>query len=323
MLLHHSLLIFSAFAAASVPAEAQRRGEMPSEEGTRHALEGYLAKHFTVADIDAARNARSSIMALGAYGEFATFVPRGILVRERSGWATRSGGQSQPLPSDVSRRIDQILADPKFWSEASYDPRQLCTGGARLMTVRHAGRLKTTRQSCGPAGIVGALAEIAVSGRVPAGLAPPQAESVRRPIVSDDERVHPTQEPEVSRIVWSSLERAAWAWDRGDLEGFTAPYAEDVMVVWPTGIEYHKPALKNRALAAQAWNGRPARLMKVIGASIRQLAPYRVLQSYLVRYSGGGRPESQMWVTALWENRRGTWEITYEHPGPETPVHGR
>jgi ketosteroid isomerase-like protein len=303
---------------------AQGRGGSPAQAEAGVDLERRIAEYFSAADLAAARTASSSIMALGAYGEFATQVPRGLLVRERGGWTARGDRQGKLLAAEVSREIDRILADPSFWREPAYDATQPCTGGARLMNVRHRGRARSSRQPCGPAGLTGRLAEIAVSGQLPRPVpAAVEQPSRRTPISSSNERAFPTQDPQVSRAIWEKSQSAASAWARGDLEAFLAPYAEDVAVVWPTGIIHGKEALRARARRAQAWNGRAERQMEVHSSVVRQISPHAALQTYQLRYSGGAQGDTQMWVTAVWQNRRGTWEVTHEQTGAETRGHTR
>ena len=56
---------------------------------------------------------------------------------------------------------------------------------------------------------------------------------------------------------------------------------------------------------------------------VRQLGPYAALQTYQLRLSGAAGGNTQMWVTAIWQNRRGRWEVTHEQVGAETRGHSR
>ena len=160
-----SALVSAAFAAAAV-AQPARSPNQQTAQGP-YELESRMRKYFSQGAIAAARRAPSSIMAVGAYGDFVSRVPRGLLIRQGAGWRRWAGDRFHAVPSELSREIDSILANPDFWREPS-NHRGRCTGGARLMTVRHKGLERSSSQSCEPAGLTGRLSHIAVWGRAPA-----------------------------------------------------------------------------------------------------------------------------------------------------------
>ncbi|HEY0625620.1 MAG TPA: nuclear transport factor 2 family protein [Allosphingosinicella sp.] len=312
------------------PPQPPRRG-VPgvSEASVKDYLRTTLSQKVGREAVEAAGRALTSIMVSGVYGEFPLHVPFNVLIRDRMGWQvwTEAGGPN-PLPAATGAEIDRILASDAFWREAAgFSAEQPCTGGARVMVIRHRGRERVTRQPCGPSGITGRLGHLAASLRLPSGAQPwppePPQESPRE-LRPGEGREYPIDDPEVSRIIWDKSQASAMAWNRGDLEAYLAPYAEDVTLLWPDrGMEYHKSALRARAVRSQSWQGPPARKMEVHTSTVRQIAPYVVLQTSHIYYSGGGRPDTHSWVTTIWQNRRGTWEVTHEQPAPEAPGHSR
>lgn len=294
--------------ALQAPALAQPRDESgPSEGSVRAYLEQRVIQRFGPAGRDAAQRARESILVDGAYGEFAEVSPR-ILIRAGSGWTLWGRGGASPLAAPAGREIDRLLASAAFWREDHFSRVQRCTGGAMVMVIRYRGRERVTRQDCRPAGLTGRLAAIAAGGAIPAPERPP----VPGPAA---------EAPSVSRIVWERSQASVAAWNRGDLQAYLAPYADDVTIVWPTGIEYNKALLRTRA--AQALRAPVRRSMTVQGTTLRALGPAAAIQTSHIYYSGGGRGPSQSRVTSIWENRAGIWEVTHEQVGPEMPGHSR
>ena len=320
------LLVAAAALAAPLAAPASRADVIappgPGPAQISHQLQREVARRLGPAAVGRMNRASSAIVVSGAYGEFPRDVPFNLLLREREGWTSWLTGRPRALAADIGAELDRLLADAAFWREDSFIYGQPCTGGARVMLVLHRGHNKTTRQPCGPAGLTGRLAEIAASHRVPPVMVPPPptADPRRNRPPADG---HAVPDPAVSRAIFDLSERAALAWNRGEIETFLAPYAEDVTMVWPAGMEYHKQALRRRALSAQSWRGPPERQMRVNSSVVRQIGPDSAIQTSQVYYSGGGRPDTQLWVTSIWQNRRGRWEITHEQIGAEIPGHGR
>ncbi len=304
------ILILAAALATSVATSAAQRPQEggPSESSVRAYLEQRIVQRLGQEGLIAARRAPTSIMVDGIYGEFAEVWPR-ILIRGRSGWTLWSRGGVAPLPRGVGAELDRLLADRAFWREPGFSYEQRCTGGARVAVIRYRGRERVTRQDCGPAGLVGRLADIASSGRLPAP--DPQLP----PDTPDRSRFEPPA------IIWELSQAAARAWNNGDLETYLASYAEDVQIVWPTGTEYNKAPLRDRA--ARALRDRNRRRMDIHATAVRPLGPGAAIQVSHIYYSGGGRGPGQSWVTSVWQQRTDGWKVVHEQPSAEITGHSR
>jgi ketosteroid isomerase-like protein len=238
--------------------------------------------------------------------------PANLLIRTQKGWTSWQRGSARPLDPAVGAELDHLLSLPAFWREQAFAEVADCSSGARVAVIRHRARLRIDRQPCVPKGLRGRLAELAASERLPRGSKPFPADA--------QEWNRWTLTNEDSETIFELTNQSAWAWQRGELEIHLAPYAEDVTMVWPTGIEEGKEALRRRARAAQTWSKQyNPRELGVRLQKLHQAGPLSALQTSNFFFVGGDKPPTHYWVTSLWYKRRGEWEIVYEQVGAEMP----
>ena len=258
--------------------------------------------------------ALSSIVVAGNYGRVdPTFA---LLMRTQQGWTVWRNGRPRPLPAAAGAELDRLLGGDNFWREDGFVYGQPCPGG-RVMQVLHRGRDKVTRQLCRPDGLVGRVADIAASGRVPRGELPPvggQEEAARAARGSDYERTRPLPaDINAAELVMHLKGRSTYALRDGDIEGYLEPYSKNVVVVWPTGTEKGRDKLGRRARAA-TWNGVDKRHVTPGEGYLRQVAPDRFELTGSYFFSDGNR-QLRFPFETRWQRRGAIWEITHEKVG--------
>ena len=72
--------------------------------------------------------------------------PAALLVRRRDGWSVATPTGWRPADPEAAAELDQVLADPRFWSEPASIPP--CPDyGASLLLLKAQGRAETVRNS--------------------------------------------------------------------------------------------------------------------------------------------------------------------------------
>ncbi|HEX8215713.1 MAG TPA: hypothetical protein VF582_09635, partial [Allosphingosinicella sp.] len=225
----------------------------------------------------------------------------------------------------LAAEIDRLLAGDNFWREDGFVYGQPCPGTGRVMQVIHRGRDKFSRQPCGPDGLAGRLADLIATKRLPEG---PRPASGGRELTSmggrgsDYERgLPPHQDPDSAELVMHLKGLSTYALRDGKVDAFLEPYARDVKLVWPDGVELGREALRRRASKA-TWNGVEKRHVTPGEAYLKQTGPDSFTLTGTYAYWDGSK-ESRFPFTSRWERRRGIWEIAFEEIGPEQRVAGR
>ena len=102
------------------------------------------------------------------------------------------------------------------------------------------------------------------------------------------------------------------AWNRGDLDGYLAPYADSIVVVTPKGTLTTKAELRQLMQGQQAWRGRPPREAGLRNSQFRLLDATHVVQTAEVVLRGGDQPEGGSWLTAIWAHTAAGWRVIHE-----------
>jgi hypothetical protein len=314
-----SVLNFASSAGADVaptppPHAAELSIALQRETTRRHGAEMNERVHRSISAIVVAGNDRSSL----GKGPF------NVLIRSQSGWSGWAVGKPRALRPEVGAEIDRLLAGDNFWQQEGFVYGQPCPGTGRVMQVVHRGRDKFSRQPCGPQGLAGRLADIAATERLPRGPLPPEGGRelmLRGSRGSDYEgALPPPQDADAAELIMHLKSRSTYALRDGRMDAFLEPYAQNVTVVWPSGVERGKGALRRRASSAR-WNGIEKRHLTPGEARLRQTGSDSFTLTGTYAYWDGQR-ESRMPFTSRWKKRRGTWEIVREEIGTEQRVAG-
>lgn len=111
----------------------------------------------------------------------------------------------------------------------------------------------------------------------------------------------------------AALHASAAAWNRGDLDGFLAPYADDVVYIGSGGPVRGLNSVRERFRRVYFEAGPPSERLAFESRSVRLIAPDHALQmGRWVLTEPDGSVQSG-WFTLLWERRPEGWRIVHDH----------
>jgi ketosteroid isomerase-like protein len=114
-----------------------------------------------------------------------------------------------------------------------------------------------------------------------------------------------------AEILPIELETAA-AWNRGDLAGHVAAYADSAVFMAPGPVVGREKI--QASLARSFWReGRPAYTLRYEDVSLRPLGRDHALMTGRFVLSGGDRPERSGWFSLVWERTAEGWRIIHDH----------
>jgi ketosteroid isomerase-like protein len=125
-------------------------------------------------------------------------------------------------------------------------------------------------------------------------------------------------DPDAAGLVLFLTMQSVYALRDGDVEGHVEAYADDATLVWPTGNERGKEALRRRA-RSQSWNGVDRRHIQPGEIYVRQEGPDSFLVTGTYSY-WDGKTQLNISATTRWKARSGIWQITHQQLGEARPV---
>lgn len=121
-----------------------------------------------------------------------------------------------------------------------------------------------------------------------------------------------TPAKEATRAIALVSQTCADAWNRGDLKGYLAPYADDVVMVYESGPEKGIGLLEARLRRSQRWDGqRPQNLARIGHSEVSLLDPDHALQTAEIIIREPAR-EVHLWATALLKRTNRGWIVIHE-----------
>jgi hypothetical protein len=318
-------LAASAFGLALAPASACADVVMPPPPHHGHISIELQQEVQKRAGPEMTQRMFLSVGAIAVAGDYRSSAPGAafnLLLRDQAGWSSWRSGRPRAVAPALGAELDRLLSGDALWREDGFVYGQPCPGKGRRMLLLHRGRDKTTRQLCGPQGLLGRVADIAAAERVPPGPLPDaggRALMAQRARGSEPEGSVPPPDADAAELVLHLVRQSAAAWTQGNLEAHLEPYAADVTMVWPSGPEEGKDALRRRARAAQPWKGVARRQLAPGSQFLRQISPASLIHTGSYNLHDLDKPDSftEFWVTSLWQKRGLRWEITHEQVGPE------
>ncbi|MFL5384062.1 MAG: YybH family protein [Longimicrobiaceae bacterium] len=115
----------------------------------------------------------------------------------------------------------------------------------------------------------------------------------------------------VQGIIPMEMETAA-AWNRGDIEGHVATYADSAEFMAP-GPLVGKDRIRESLLRSFWRDGKPLQQLRYEQVQIRPLGADHALMTGRFVLSGGGRADRSGWFTLVWEWQNGRWKIIHDH----------
>jgi ketosteroid isomerase-like protein len=102
------------------------------------------------------------------------------------------------------------------------------------------------------------------------------------------------------------------AWNRGDLEAFLAPYADNVVIVYDSGPEKGIRSLEARLRRSQRWDGQSPQNRATLGHSeVSLLDSVHALQTAEIVIHEPAR-DVHLWVTSVLMKTNRGWIVIHE-----------
>ncbi len=119
---------------------------------------------------------------------------------------------------------------------------------------------------------------------------------------------------EVGDIV-TMLEVSTQGWNRGELDTFLVPYAEDATFVGRRGLLRGKPAIRAQYQSSYFGAGRVRGTLRFEGIEVRMLGPRHALAvgRYVVTERGAGQEDATGFFSLALERRAEGWRIIHDH----------
>ncbi len=122
-------------------------------------------------------------------------------------------------------------------------------------------------------------------------------------------RLPQTAEAEVRR----KLQSTADAWNRADLAGHVAPYADSAAFMTGRGPMIGRDKIE-ASLRRGFWrDGKPLQTLRYEHVSVRALGRDHALVTGRFVLTGGGRDDASGWFTLVWERGPKGWREIHDH----------
>lgn len=109
-----------------------------------------------------------------------------------------------------------------------------------------------------------------------------------------------------------TLQATAGMWNRGDLEGFIAPYADATTFMTPAGL-IGRDAMRARYVSKYFTGAAPDQQLRFDQLETRALGADDALMTGRYTLSGGGKAEQTGRFTLVWMRTAGGWRIVHDH----------
>ena len=122
-------------------------------------------------------------------------------------------------------------------------------------------------------------------------------------------RLAPPEEAEVRR----KLQSTADAWNRTDLAGHVAPYADSAAFMTGRGPMIGRHQIE-ASLRRGFWrDGKPLQMLRYQHVGVRALGRNHALVTGRFVLTGGGRDDAAGWFSLVWERGPKGWEEIHDH----------
>ena len=110
----------------------------------------------------------------------------------------------------------------------------------------------------------------------------------------------------------ASLQATSEMWNRGDIDGFMAPYAESATYMTPAGL-IGVNAMRARYLAKYFTWAKPDQQLRFDQLEVRALGTDHALMTGRFTLAGGGKPEQTGRFSLVWLRSAQGWKILHDH----------
>ena len=117
--------------------------------------------------------------------------------------------------------------------------------------------------------------------------------------------------PDAAELI-KALNATAEMWNRGDIDGFMAPYAESATYMTPAG-PIGVDAMRARYLAKYFTGAKPDQLLRFDQLDVRALGTDHALMTGRFTLAGGGKPDQTGRFSLTWMRTPAGWRILHDH----------
>jgi ketosteroid isomerase-like protein len=110
----------------------------------------------------------------------------------------------------------------------------------------------------------------------------------------------------------TALNTTAEMWNRGDVDGFMAPYAESATYMTPAGL-IGVDAMRARYLAKYFTGAKPDQQLRFDQLEVRALGTDHALMTGRFTLAGGGKPDQTGRFSLTWMRTPAGWRILHDH----------
>jgi ketosteroid isomerase-like protein len=117
--------------------------------------------------------------------------------------------------------------------------------------------------------------------------------------------------PDAAELL-KALKATAEMWNRGDVDGFMAPYAESATYMTPAGV-IGVDAMRARYLAKYFTGAKPDQQLRFDQLEVRALGTDHALMTGRFMLAGGGKPDQTGRFSLTWMRTPAGWRILHDH----------
>lgn len=113
--------------------------------------------------------------------------------------------------------------------------------------------------------------------------------------------------------ILATNEASVVAWNRGDLAGHVAMYADSAAFMTGRGPIYGRQTTADALERSFFRDGRPLQQLRFENVTVQMLGDAHAMVVGRFVLSGGGMDERSGWYTTVWERRPEGWRIIHDH----------
>jgi uncharacterized protein (TIGR02246 family) len=118
--------------------------------------------------------------------------------------------------------------------------------------------------------------------------------------------------PPREAALMQAIQATAGAWNRGDIDGFMAPYATSATYMTPAGL-IGVAAMRARYLTKYFTGASPDQQLRFDQLDVRALGADHALMTGRYTLTGGGKPDQTGRFTLVWVRTPAGWRIIHDH----------
>lgn len=119
--------------------------------------------------------------------------------------------------------------------------------------------------------------------------------------------------PDPVASILPAFEASAAAWNRADIDGHVAMYADSSAFMTGEGPQVGRQRTADLLLRAFFRDGQPVQQLRFESLEVRRLGPTHALATGRFILSGGGMDDRTGWFTTIWAYADGRWQIIHDH----------